>query len=103
MSNSQVAAASVTNTAVIFLAMLPPPSTLLASESIPRSYRVNEAAAVIVSLGVGIALSFVDDSGAPFIMALVTSAAMVGGLEYLFRSNIATLRQEMEYAPDRRI
>lgn len=101
--NSQTAAASVTNTAVVFLALLPSPASMLASEEIPSTLRVNEAAAIAVSLGIGLALSFVDDSSAPFIMALVTSAAIVIALEYVLRTNNATLAKEMEYAPDRRI
>ena len=100
--NPQLAAVSVGTTATAFLTFLPRPDRLLADERTP-SVRVNEFAAVAVSLGVGLALAFASGEPSPFLFAVVASAILCAGVEYLSRAHSEALASANAYAEDRMI
>lgn len=102
--NPQLAGVSATTAAITFTAMLPSPDAIMASDP-SVSLRVNEIASVAVSVGIGLALSFASGEPSPLVFALIVSACLVGGVEYLSRTTYAALAAERQagYAPDRRI
>lgn len=90
MDTHSLSAAAVTNTTVTFLAFMPKPDEIL--DDIPdANLRVNEVSAAAVSIGLGIALSFIGKSGAPLAAAIVASICMVAGYEYLARTTDARI------------
>lgn len=100
--NTGLAAASVANTAFAFITFVPKPDELITSEPTPN-LRVNETAAAVVALGVGLALSFAASDPAPFLFALLTSVAFVLAIEYLARATISAIEAPVPYAPDRMV
>lgn len=102
---SELTAVSVTNTALVFITLMPTPTQALALPGPTLSFRVNEASAAAVSLAIGVALSAVSSDGMPLLMAAVTALAIVGGYEYLVRVHNARIETERiaGYEPNRRI
>lgn len=86
MDVGSLTAASVTNTMLVFISFMPSPAEVASSEA-EHDMRVNEVASVAVSLGLGIALSVLGQSGRPLAGAIVASIALVAGYEYLARTN----------------
>ena len=96
--NEQLTSASVTSTILVFLTFMPTPDEIVTQEPDHR-LRVNEASAAVVSIGLGGMLSIVAKSGAPLLVAMLGTAAMIAGYEYLARTTdarIAAHRQEMK-------
>ena len=93
MSENSLTAASINATMLAFLTFMPTPAAILRSVPTAES-RVNEASAAVVSVGLGIMLSMLAKSGAPLLAAMVGSAAMIAGYEYLSRTTDSRIANE---------
>lgn len=93
MTEHSLTAAAINSTVLCFLTFMPTPAQIVKDE--PDDHiRVNEASAAVVSVGLGIMLSFLARSGAPMVAAMVGAAAMVAGYEYLARTTDNRLARE---------
>ena len=93
MDVGSLTAASVTNTTIAFFAFMPTPGEI-ATGGASHSVRVNEASAVAVSVGMGVALSILGRDGKPLAAALVASVVLLAGYEYLARTTDVRITSE---------
>ena len=88
MDRPEFAVLAVTQTTLTFLTLLPKPDELLSADpasGYANSVRVSEIAAVTVSLGIGLVLSFIAKEKEPLLLAAVTALGMAAAVEYLTR------------------
>ena len=90
---NSLTAAATTSTVVAFLTFKPTPASILKSDD-HTDVRINEAAASVVAVGLGVMLAFVGRSGAPLIASMVGSVLLVAGYEYLARTTDERLARE---------
>lgn len=93
MSDNSLTAAAINSTMLSFLTFMPTPAQIVKAEQ-GDDFRINEASAAVVSIGLGVMLSFLAKSGAPLVGALVGAACMVAGYEYLARTTDERLAKE---------
>lgn len=85
MDVGSLTAVSVTNGVLVYLAFMPSPSELVDDEP-DDNLRINEVSAGVVTIGLGMALSFIGKSGAPLLASIVAVVALTAGYEYLART-----------------
>ena len=96
MTDKNLAATAITSSMLAFMTFMPTPAEIVDDEP-DLSLRINEVSAAAVSAGLGIALSIISRDGTPLVGALVVSAVMIAGYEYLARTTdkrIASARIE---------
>lgn len=79
---------ALTQSTVLFVTLLPDPDAMRnnTSEGFASNTRTREFAAACLSVGTGIALSFLEHDPGPFYISLVVSFGLIAASEFLLSS-----------------